>query len=231
MTELNRTRVLLVHGAWHGEWVWHDLIPFLECAGLDPATVALPSAGGTGDLTDDAEAIRSALRAHPGPTVVVAHSYGGMPATEVVGDEPNVRALIYLSAALLDIGETIWGQRGGQPTRETAVGITIDDLDRTRVLDPIPQFYNDLDPVLAQQFADRLTTQTVSSFAGPLTQTAWRTVPSTYIICAQDAMMPVAVQEAMAARTGSVERLETGHTPMASQPEELARIIARVAAG
>jgi pimeloyl-ACP methyl ester carboxylesterase len=61
----------------------------------------------------------------------------------------------------------------------------------------------------------------------PLTETAWKTIPSTYIVCEADNAVPVAAQELMAKRANDVYRLNTSHSPFLSQPAALARFIRR----
>jgi pimeloyl-ACP methyl ester carboxylesterase len=82
---MSGTTVLLVHGAWHGSWCWAPVVERLDASGISSRTVDLPSVHGQdalGDLHDDAAAVRVAADAVDGPVVVVAHSYGGSPATE-----------------------------------------------------------------------------------------------------------------------------------------------------
>ena len=201
-------------------------MPYLQQAGLDAAAITLPSSGGDGDMTADGDAIRAALRARPGPTVVVAHSYGGIPVTEVAGTEPNVFALVYLCSFQLDVGESLQGVIGGAPPPWAEVD---EAAGTTSVPDPIPIFYADVELELAQELARQLTPQTLSSFASPLTQAAWRTVPSTYVVCSQDQAIPVVAQQAMSARSGLVHTLDSSHSCYISHPEQVTGIIAEAA--
>lgn len=113
-----RPTLLLVHGAWHGPWCWDRLTPHLEARGWHVRTVQLPSASADPALNagmyDDARAIREALHSMDGRVSVLAHSYGGIPATEAAGDTGNVDRLVYLSAFQLDMGDSLAGQSGGQ---------------------------------------------------------------------------------------------------------------------
>src|SRR5882757_9635660 len=77
--------VILVHGAWHGPWAWAGVRTLLDAEGIRSLAVDLPSKGATGslgDLHDDAEVVRAAVEAAGAPALVVAHSYGGLPASE-----------------------------------------------------------------------------------------------------------------------------------------------------
>jgi alpha-beta hydrolase superfamily lysophospholipase len=75
--------VVLVHGAWHGPWVWDHIVESLASDGIETVTVDLPSSGadpgGLGDLHDDVAAVQGVLDDIDGPVVILAHSYGGAP--------------------------------------------------------------------------------------------------------------------------------------------------------
>ncbi|MET8275083.1 alpha/beta hydrolase [Streptomyces sp. NPDC005096] len=222
--------LVLVHGAWHGTWCWQPLIDHLS--DLDVRTVALPSSGHNpavlGDLYDDAEAVAKALAAVGGPTVVVGHSYGGCPVTEAAATVRDVQRVIYLSALMQDVGDSVlslvddvhppyWDVHE-QPQGNAEHGYF-------EAAQPLETLYGDVEPHLAQQSVARLGRQSLASVTQPLTQAAWRTVPCTYILCEEDMAIPLPLQEAMAARARRTVRLRSGHSPFLSQPAELARIL------
>lgn len=221
-----RSRVLLVHGAWHGAWAWDPLLPPLLHAGLDVEVVDLPSAGGGGDLAADAQVVREALRQHPWPTVVVGHSYGGIAVSEGAAGEPNVMHALYLCAFMLDTGESLLGSLGGRTPPwievDAAAGVS-------RVPDPVPVFYADVQPEVAAGYARRLSDQTLTSFAAEQTAAVWQDVPASYVVCTNDQAIPLAAQQAMSARARSVYTLESSHSPFASHPDQVAAIIADIA--
>jgi pimeloyl-ACP methyl ester carboxylesterase len=214
--------LLLVHGAWHGPWAWQPLID--ELSDVQTVTVDLPSSAtdpqSLGDLSDDADAVRSAQAGIEGPVVVVAHSYGGSPVTEAVTAESGVAHLVYLCAFQLDVGDSLLGSVGGQPPPWW-------EVHETHIVATAPEqvFYNGVPPELTAQAVARLRLQSRSSVEQPLTRAAWREVPSTYVVCEQDQAIPVFAQEAMAARAGTVLRLDAGHSPFLSKPAELAAML------
>ncbi|MEV5177421.1 alpha/beta hydrolase [Streptomyces flaveolus] len=220
--ETDQPTILLVHGAWHGAWCWERLVPELTALGWRVTTVDLPSASSdprnTAGMYDDARVIRDSLIAIGGPVTVLAHSYGGIPATEAVAGVPQVSRLVYLSAFQLDEGVSLSIQSGGQmPSGETG---TLPGPE-----DPRSFLYADADPQDAERAAARLVLQSVKSFSEPVTTAGWKTVPSSYIICEQDMAMPVAFQESMAIRSERSYRLPSSHSPFLSMPAELARVI------
>ncbi|WUD70377.1 alpha/beta hydrolase [Streptomyces sp. NBC_00510] len=222
--------LVLVHGAWHGTWCWQPLVEQLP--DLDVRTVALPSSGQDpavlGGLYDDAEAVAKAIAAVGGPTVVVGHSYGGCPVTEAAAAAGNVERVIYLSALMQDAGDSVLSLVGGVyppfwDVHEEPQGHA--DHGYFEAAQATHALYNDVEPHLAQQAAAKLGRQSLASVTQPLTQTAWRTIPSTYILCEQDLAIPLPLQEAMATRAQRTVRLHSGHSPFLSQPAELARIL------
>jgi pimeloyl-ACP methyl ester carboxylesterase len=214
--------LVLVHGAWHGSWCWEPLADAL--GGVPIQTLELPSAGNDpvarGDLYADAAVVRSALSAISGPTVVLGHSYGGAVITEAVTADSDVAHLIYLCAFLLDGGESVLGTVGGTPPPWWDVR-----GDHVLVHAPADVFYNDVAPELTAQSVARVVAQSLAAFQQPLTNAGWKAVPSTYVVCEQDQAIPPFAQEAMAQRAGEVLRMDSGHSPFLSRPEELADLL------
>ena len=92
--------VVLVHGAWADGSSWAEVIPHLQAAGLNVTAVQNPLTS----LEDSVAATRRALALQDGPTVLVAHSWGGTVISEV-GTDPKVTALVYVAARAPDAGE------------------------------------------------------------------------------------------------------------------------------
>ncbi|MFJ6073996.1 alpha/beta fold hydrolase [Streptomyces sp. NPDC093065] len=219
-----RPVVLLVHGAWHGAWCWELLVPELTACGWQVETVDLPSATadphGTAGMYDDARVVRrrlDELTRTRGPVTVVAHSYAGLPVTEAAAGA-DVSRLIYLAAFQLDVGDSLASiAGGGLPEGDTGTLPAHED--------PRTHLYADATDEVARRAAGRLVLQTVKSFSEPLTQAAWKTVPSSYVVCEQDRAVDPAFQKVMAARAGRTYALPTSHSPFYSVPGRLARLI------
>ena len=92
--------VVLVHGAWADGSSWAQVIPKLQAAGLHVTAVQNPLTS----LADSVAATRRALAQQDGPTVLVAHSWGGTVISEV-GTDPKVTGLVYVAARAPDAGE------------------------------------------------------------------------------------------------------------------------------
>ena len=85
--------------------------------------------------------------------------------------------------------------------------------------------YGDCSPEVAADAAARLTRQSVAAIATPQTAAAWQSLPSTYLICDEDRAVPPPVQEAMAARAGTVRRVPASHSPFFSRPDDVAEVV------
>jgi pimeloyl-ACP methyl ester carboxylesterase len=223
----DRPTLLLVHGAWHGSWCWRPLQQVLEDRGWSVETVDLPTVHSpekaSMPLQADVDAVGAAVDRIDGDVVIVAHSYGGVPVSEAARP-PAVRHIIYVSAFVLDAGESLLAAVGGvAPPWWHVEGplVTAGDDDAP----PRQLFYGDVEPGLADSCAARLTSQSVLAFTDVTTRAAWRELPSTYVITEDDGAIPVFAQEAMAARTARTERMPTSHSPFLSAPESLADII------
>src|SRR6266436_3767931 len=92
--------VVLVHGLYADGSCWLRVIPMLQQAGLNVAAVQNPLRS----LAEDCEFTRRTLALQDGPTVLVAHSYGGEIITET-GVDPKVSALVYCAARAPDANE------------------------------------------------------------------------------------------------------------------------------
>jgi len=221
--------LVLVHGAWHGSWCWERLAGELAGDDVRVRAVDLPSAGpALGDLDDDIATVRAAIDGADGPVVVVAHSYGGVPASGAVAGAGQVAHVIYVAAFLIDAGESLLGLRGG-----VMPDWWLPDPEGTTMLarDPVGTFYADCDPDDAAAATARLVPQHVLPLTQPLARAGWRDHATTYVVCDADRAIAPALQERMAARAGTVHHLPTGHSPFLAAPAAVADIVRDVVAG
>lgn len=226
------TQLLLVHGAWHGSWCWGHVRPALEGAGFAVKTVDLPSHGEDistlGGLHDDAAVVREALAGLADPVVIVAHSYGGAAVSEGATDARNVSHLVYLAAFMIDQGESLLGAAGGTapPLWEATP-----DGQAWCARTPERAFYNDCSQEDTAWAVPQLRPQSARSFAETLRAAAWHDRPSTYVVCECDQAIPVSAQETMSQHADDVIRLDAGHSPFLSRPEELVNLLRRFVRG
>jgi pimeloyl-ACP methyl ester carboxylesterase len=222
--------IVLVHGAWHGPWCWGKLLLPLRERGYTVVTPANPSSGpdptSLGDLYDDADHLRATLSGIDGEVVVVAHSYGGCVATEGAAGAKNVKRLVYLTAFMLDEGESLF---------ETVGGVEPDwwlkDSQELSLLPGRPEdrFFNDCSEEDTANAVSRLEPQSLSAVKQPVRSVAWRDIPSAYVICDQDNAIPVFAQELLSERAQEVRRLPASHSPFLSMPDKVVELIAELA--
>jgi pimeloyl-ACP methyl ester carboxylesterase len=218
--------LLLVHGAWHNGSGFAKLQASLTARGITSQTVELSSVGTAdatlGDLYSDAEIVRAAVEKVDGDCVVLGHSYGGVVITEGVAGATNVKKLIYMTAFMLDAGETLYAACGSVDPAWWQVA-----ADQTRLTAGTPEniFYNTCTPEVAAAAVKELRTQSLPAFNQPLKNVAWKEIPSAYIICELDNAIPLFAQEAMSGRATEVVRIHTDHSPFLSAPDELAGVI------
>lgn len=223
------SHVLFIHGAWHHGSGFDRVLESLSSRGIASSTVELSSVARDGepigDLASDAALLREAVTALDGDVVVLAHSYGGVVATQALAGLTNVSRIIYLTAFVLDEGESLFAACGSM---DPPWWIRSTDGERLTAGSPNDVFYNEFSPEVTATAVTALRTQSLASFMQPVTAVAWREIPSTYVVCTNDQAIPLFAQEHMAARCRDVRRMASDHSPFLSHVEELAELIEQV---
>jgi pimeloyl-ACP methyl ester carboxylesterase len=219
--------IVLVHGAFVDGSGWRPVHDLLTHDGYHVAVVQNP----TQSLAGDAAATRLIVDLQDGPVVLVGHSYGGAVITEA-GTHPNVAALVYISAFVPDKDEAVstlisgfpadTPQMPGLPPRD---GFIFQDPDKFHA-----SFGTDLPTDVAAFMADSETPWGVDAASGTVSDPAWRTKPSWYMVATEDREIPPATQRAMSQRAGStVVEAAVSHAAYITQPEPVADLIKQAA--
>ncbi|MEV6640909.1 alpha/beta hydrolase [Amycolatopsis sp. NPDC051371] len=223
-------RVLFVHGAFvrDGAWWWQPTADVLARHGLRSSAAVLPSceAEPRGDLHDDAAAVRALLDASDEPVLLVGHSYGGMVITEA-GNHPAVRRLVYVTSFLPDAGEALADFGAAEPL-EHPPPVHVSHGDGTASVREEfvrPLFAQDFDDATYAGAAARLTVQNEAVFGQRTTTAAWREIPSTYIVCAEDRATLPETQRDQAQRATEVVELPVPHHPFVTRPDLVAEVL------
>jgi pimeloyl-ACP methyl ester carboxylesterase len=219
---------VFVHGGWHDGWSWHLVRELLDPRGIPSVALDLPMT----TLDQDAAVLSAALAGIEGDAIVISHSWGGSVATLGAIGAPNVRHLIYIAAVLTEAGHPTLSPVPAKG-RETLRSKVLIETDTTTTIDregSLAAFYHDVEPSLARQAASRLRPFQKTGYAVVQTDAvaAWRTIPTTYVVCAEDRMIHPDNQREMAAAAGA-EVLEwpSSHSPFLSHPDLVADLVAR----
>jgi pimeloyl-ACP methyl ester carboxylesterase len=219
--------VVLVHGGFVDASGWQGVYHLLRKRGFAVSVVQNP----TTSLPDDVRVVRRALAKLDGPAVLVGHSYGGAVITEA-GTDPAVAALVYIAAFAPDAGESV-ATLIADPPPGAPVPPILPPEDGFLLLDQekFPQsFAADVEPSLAQFMAATQLPWGVAALQGAITQPAWKTKPTWYLIATEDRMIPPPAQRAMAGRANAtISEVAASHSLYVSQPEAVVQVITTAA--
>ena len=219
--------IVLVHGGFVDGAGWEGVYQILKKQGYDVSIVQNP----TISLQDDVNATKRVLAAQDGPAILVGHSYGGAVITEA-GTHPNVAALVYITAFAPDKGESVGTLIQGFPKDGPAPPI-MPPQDGYLLLDKqkFPaSFAGDVDKEKAAFMADSQVPWGLEAVSGTITEPAWRTKPSWYLVVTDDKMIPPSAQRTMSKRARSmVTEVGGSHAIYISQPHAVAVLIDQAA--
>jgi len=217
------SNVILVHGAWADGSSWAKVIPLLAGTGLTVTAVQLPLSSFEADVT----AVRRAISLADGDVVLVGHSYAGAVIGEA-GNDPKVARLVYVDAFAPDAGESagmLFATFKSAPLNDEIRPDSQGFLKLSRV-GIFELFAQDLDE---NEKAVVYATQgpiNGAALGGTLSEAAWKSRPTYYLIGDQDRAIPPAEQERMADRmNATVAHVDSSHVPMLSHPKVVADFI------
>jgi len=214
--------VVLVHGAWADGSSWAEVVPLLQAAGLNVTAVQNPLTS----LEDSVAATRRALALQDGPTVLVAHSWGGTVISEA-GIDPKVSALVYVAARAPDAGEDFVALSGKFPTGPVRAGVQTHDGFTQLSEDSFLKFFaNGVEPKQAKVLYAVQAPTAASLFGGRTTVAAWRSKPSWYAVSKLDQTINPDLERFLAKRMNATTvELEAGHLSLVSHPRQIADLI------
>ena len=221
--------VVLVHGGFVDGSGWEGVYQILKKDGYEVAIVQNP----TTSLADDVAATKRVIAAQSGPVVVVGHSYGGVVISEA-GTDPKVAKLVYIAAFAPDKGESV-NALIKDPVPGAPVPPILPPQDGFLALDKskfAASFAGDLPADKAQFMADSQVPWGVAALEEAVTEPAWKSKPSWYLVATDDRMIPPDAQRGMSKRAGStVVEVPGSHSVYVSNPKAVADLIKAAAAG
>lgn len=223
----NSKAIVLVHGGFVDGSGWAGVYSILKKKGYNVLIVQNP----TKSLADDVAVTKSAIDSLNSKVVLVGHSYGGVVITEA-GNHPKVTDLVYITAFAPDKGESVASLIANPPPGARVPPILPPKngylfLDRAKFA---ASFAADVEPELASFMADSQVPWGVDALSGAVSQPAWKTKPSYYLVATEDGMIPPPAQRAMAGRAkAQVTEVAGSHAIYVSKPEKVADFIQRAA--
>jgi pimeloyl-ACP methyl ester carboxylesterase len=224
----SKLNVVLVHGAWADGSCWSEVIEGLQAKGYRVTAPQFPESS----LEADVARLRQVLNRQDGPTMVVGHSYGGQIMTSLGTDAPNVVALVYIAAFGLDEGETIGGLLAQGPPTPALAHLDIDEQGFAWIPedDFVTYFAADVAPAKAKfMFAvqQALSTSTLGDVMGV---PAWKSLPSWYMVAANDQAIPPDAERLFAKRMeATTVEIPSSHVAMVSHPEAVIELAEKAA--
>ncbi|MCU1385583.1 MAG: Alpha/beta hydrolase [Acidobacteria bacterium] len=221
--------VLLIHGGFVDGSGWQGVYNILKKDGYNVSIVQNP----TTSLADDVAVTKRTLAAQNGQAILVGHSYGGAVITEA-GNDPRVAGLVYIAAFAPDRGESV-STLIKDPVPGAPVPPIMPPVDGYLLLDKAKfaaSFAGDVSPEEAAFMADSQVPWGVNALGGTISEPAWRTKPSWYLLTTDDQMIPAVAQRLMSKRAGAtVVEVKGSHAIYVSQPQAVASLIEKAAKG
>lgn len=221
--------IVLVHGGFVDGSGWEGIHRILSKRGYNITIVQNP----TTSLADDVAVTKRTIAAQDGPVLLVGHSYGGVVITEA-GNHPKVAGLVYVAAFAPDKGESVASLIQNPPPGAPVPPILPPQdgflfLDRSKFA---ASFAADVAPETAAFMADSQVPWGLEALNGAVTQPAWRSKPSWYLVAKDDKMIPPDAQRAMSKRIGanSIE-VPGSHSVYISQAGPVASFLEEAAQG
>jgi len=215
--------IVLVHGGFVDGSGWESIYKILKKDGYRVTIVQNP----TISLADDVAATKRIVHAQNGPVLLVGHSYGGAVITEA-GNDPKVAGLVYIAAFAPDKGESV-STLIKDPPPGAPVPPILPPQDGYLYLDKAKfpaSFAADVDEEKAAFMADSQVPWGEEALSGTISEPAWKTKPSWYLVATDDKMIPPPAQRFMSKRAGStVVEVAGSHAIYVSQPNAVAALI------
>lgn len=219
--------IVLVHGGFVDGSGWESVYHLLKNDGFEVIVVQNP----TINLADDVAVTKRAIATAKEDVVLVGHSYGGVVVSEA-GNDPKVSSLVYITAFAPDMGESV-ASLIANPAPGAPVPPILPPTDGFLFLDRekfAASFAADVRPALAEFMGASQVLWGLEALQGAVSQPAWRSKPSWYLVATEDKMIPPDAQRAMARRAGAeVTETPGSHAIYVSSPEAVASVIKQAA--
>jgi pimeloyl-ACP methyl ester carboxylesterase len=215
--------VILVHGAWADGSSWSKVISRLQQKGVETVAIQNPLTS----LNDDVAAVNRAIASAKDPVVLVGHSWAGAVITQA-GDDPKVKALVYVAAFVPDVGMSVNDLGKGAPPTPGLKEVVADPSGFLTITKKgiMEDFAQDLPKTESAVLAATQGPTAAKAFDDKLTVAAWHDKPSWYVVSKKDRMIAPDGERAMAkAINAHVSEVDASHVSMLSQPDAITAVI------
>jgi pimeloyl-ACP methyl ester carboxylesterase len=214
--------LIFVHGLWADGSCWNKVIPPLLQQGFNVISVQNP----TTSLEDDVAAAKRAIKLAGGDVILIGHSWGGFVITNA-GDDPHVKALVYVAAYAPDQGETVPSVSEKAPATQLTNFVQNTDGFLTLSKDGVTKaFANGLPPNEQNMIFCVQQPASENVFKGVTSHVAWKEKPSWYVVAGDDHTINPDLERLMAARAkAKTTVVKSPHVAMLAQPKEVLAVI------
>src|SRR6201985_279468 len=219
-----RPNIVLIHGAWADGSCWSGVIERLQPEGFQVRAPQFPLTS----LADDVARLRQVLAFQDGPTIVVGHSYGGQIISALGTDAPNVAGLVYVAAFGLDEGESLGALLSQGPVTPALAHLFTDSRGFGWLSedDFVNHFAGDVEPTQARVLYAVQQPLAASALTDVMGVTAWKSLPSWYLVAQNDEAIPPDAERLFASRMGATTvEVPASHVAMVSHPMDVANLI------
>ena len=217
--------IVLVHGALVDGSGWRGVYDILTRDGYHVSIVQQPLTS----LDQDVAATKSVLDQQDGDVVLVGHSYGGTIIT-AAGDDPKVKALVYVAALQPEKGESTAQLLQSMPSPTNDIKPTKDGF---LLIDPAKfaaDFGADLPKEQGEFMARSQMPVAIAATSAPVSIAAWHDKPSYGIVAKDDMTINPDLERWMYKRAGStVTEIDGSHAIYISQAAAVAKVIEEAA--
>jgi len=224
----NATNIVLVHGLWADGSSWSKVIPILQNAGHKVIAVQLAARS----LADDVATVKRAIDLVGGPTILVAHSFGGFVITNAGYNNKNVTGLVYVAAFAPDEGESAVNF---VPVASLPPGLLVPDSGGFVYLNPKMfhgAFIQDANATEAETLAAVQKPAHQSLFTEKSGPPAWKQLPTWFEVSEGDHIIPPDVERMFAKRMNATTiSLNSSHASLVTHPAEIAELILNATKG
>ena len=219
----DRPNVVLIHGAFADGSSWSAVIEKLQAKGYEVSAPQFPLTS----LADDVARLRQVLTRLSGPTIVAGHSYGGQVMTALGAEAPGIAGLVYVAAFGLDEGESIAALGGDAPPAPALANLIVDEQGFGWLPedDFVGHFAADVDPVKAKVMHAAQQGVSMSVFEDVMGAPAWKSLPTWYLVAANDEALAPDAERMFAERMGAeTVEIDSSHVAMVSHPDAVTEL-------